>query len=359
MGKSGRKAKWLEYAPKYIIPEATVGEVSIKHLKYKPNTSHEVTSLRTQVLGGHTKSDVKFPRAHFFHELVSSKHGRWTTDWPIEQHQQRENTKGFYGCVLVGGLGVGFIAADLALRDEIDEVVVIEINKHVIELVMPHLLPDNPEAKSKIKVVRADLFKYLGKQQKKYTYMLDTGHMPKGLEEFDFAYYDIWQLDGEYTLFETVLPLRKLSNGIVNEVRNWNEDIMRGGLMFSLHGRLATLEIIAAHEEKKKENPDLPDLNLYGKRSIPYTPENMGNYEDSIYWNWSVPFFRWIKQHDYNIGTPNMMKAIGAYAGMFGMAHGWLYVFARRIEELGLEKFTFTDDDERASASASKLVVGT
>lgn len=103
-------------------------------------------------------------------KLAHETRGVVMSDTPAEawEHQDALLAK---GRVLVAGLGVGLVAGSLAAKDDVSEVVVVEIDQDVIDLVGPYY-HDNP----KITIVKGDIFDYLSS--------------PAGA--FDFAWFDIW-----------------------------------------------------------------------------------------------------------------------------------------------------------------------
>lgn len=241
------------FYPALSIPEGQRGEYAIKHLDYPAGHTFSLANGRTAIMGGHRGAPVSFNYSTRWHQL-SGPTGVWMTDLPIEQVQHdRELAPIRGGRVLVGGLGLGYAATILAQRLRVKEVVVVEISQEVIDLVADHMPP-------KIKIVQADLFEYLK------TPTAGT---------FDWAFYDIWQSDGESTFFQTVLPLCRLSHERVrHEPICWNESVMRGQLYFSIQGRL-----------------------LQVREAIPsnLSLDALCEPRENIWWDWTVPFFQWFR----------------------------------------------------------------
>ena len=269
------------YAGVLDIPEGTSGAVSIKH-EIKPAGKIPLHNMRTALFGqkgGH----VSYDHPTRWHNLVEEDHGLWMTDLPIEQRQHDEESKTARGHVLVGGLGLGYIVAALSARKQVKSITVVERSEDVIKLVQPHLrlFRDIP-----VDVVNADLFEFL---------KTDT-------RSFTWAFYDIWQFDGEITFHSVVVPLRKLSEGKVDRVVCWNEDIMRGQLLMALRSRLLYVsgDIPDAFKEK---GPDIKRLTT----KLPDTEQN-------IWVNWSVPFFRWYHVTKPSIDLANQVSEIYAMA---------------------------------------------
>jgi hypothetical protein len=276
------------YLNQVAIPKGKSGSYAIEHFVHPANEPMDFGVMRSALIGGQKVERVTFDAPTTWHRLVYGG-GVWMTDLPIEQQQTRDCLKGFSGNVLVGGLGIGLAANWLASRPEVKSVTVIELSKEVIELVEPHLI--DPE--KKIKVVKADLLKWLkNRPVTKKTV-------------FDWAFYDIWQSDGEGTFFQTVVPLRKLSVPFVPDERVvcWNEDVMRGQLAFGLHSRY----LFATNP------PPLPP----GSKAVSPSLKDLAHPKEKNIWiDWSVLFFQAVERGA--ITEANRVDMIQFYAGSYG-----------------------------------------
>ncbi|KKN36925.1 hypothetical protein LCGC14_0768480 [marine sediment metagenome] len=283
-----------KYWPVLDIPEGVEGAYSIKHLHFKVGHKFHTATARTALFGQQSKA-VKFDKRVRFHQLVQEDQGVWMTDEPVEQAQANNILEGYYGTVLVGGLGLGYAAANLAANPDVEQVTVVEISSEVIKLVNQHL----PDDDGKITVVCADLFEYL-KDRTPGT--------------FDMAFYDIWQSDSEDTFFHTVCPLLTLSEDIVEEIpRCWNEDVMRGQLFFGMQQSLMFLSLPPA--ERKKFMRCRRDGHEYE-----VTLDDLCTPQDSIWWDWKIEFWRWFRNND-GMSKPrskNIEDALGHYVTWYG-----------------------------------------
>jgi len=213
------------------------------------------------------------------------------TDYPIEQAQHDTHLEGFHGTVIIGGLGLGYAANTLLKRPEIDRIVVVEKSQEVIQLVAPYIWDSGAHGPNRCEVVHADLFEYL--EEEKHT---------QDSESFDFAFYDIWQSDGETTFHDYVVPLRQLSWSCgIDEVVCWNEDIMRGQLYNGLRSRMAML----SGDWARLDPTTAIDIDL------------LCNYSENKWFDWSVPFFKGIKEERY---TASDLEIAGYYVQSYG--HG-------------------------------------
>lgn len=279
------------------IPEATVGSFAIKHVIKPARTPVPTSNYRTAVFRGQTQRTLVFDHPTRWHKLTEDG-GTWMTDFPIEQIQHDEELEGMRGRVLVGGLGLGYAVTSLARRKGVSEVVVVELQREVIDLVEPHLLTDDPTARQKIRVVQGDLFEYLkaGADGRRFT----------------FAFYDIWASDGETTFHHTVMPLRRLSKGITRKVVCWNESVMRGQLLQSLESRL----LYAFHRDFGEQvGWDLsrtPTLEELAAGAADDTDEYSKPYID-----WARPFWRWVLTN--KVSMEDASAAAKKYAAYYGM----------------------------------------
>jgi hypothetical protein len=265
------------------IPEGEVGTYRVKHFS-RPAGEVERSNFRTAFIGGQGHSPLAFDRATNWHSL-EYEGGVWVTDLPIEQQQHDDLLAPLFGSVLVGGLGIGYAATVLAANPDVDEVVVVEISPEVVELVGPHVRDPN----GKVEIVTQDLFEFLRENDR----------------EFDWAFFDIWQSDGEGTFFDVVCPLRRLAWEAVydHQIVCWNENVMRGQLFTGLQSRWAMASGAFGPEIKAPSIEKLATL----------VPED----EVGAKWiNWSVPFFQACKLGV--IDGSNLVEYAGQYAGTYG-----------------------------------------
>ncbi len=285
------------------IPEGQSGDYRVEHYHEPAGASFQLSSPRTVMLGGDPAGTVVFDGPTRWHKLKYDG-GTWMSDLPIEQTQMCKHVDMFSGDVLIGGLGLGVVVNHLAARPEIDSVTVVEVSQDVIHLVEPHL--KDPEGK--VTVLRKDLFHYLARSSEEE-------------EAFDFAFFDIWQSDGEHTFLTIVVPLRKLAveNGVVCDdscIQCWNEEVMRSQLFFSLFHKIHLAGFA------KEGHPTLERLKT--------DPDFFAKPQDDIYWDWSVPFFKWLNEKDRT--TELAQQRAREYADVYGMFDGEV-AWAQIIEE--------------------------
>ena len=267
-----------DYLNQVEIPRGESGSYAVEHFTHPAGKAMLTANPRHALMSGGTQKmkEIVYDRPTTWHRLVYEK-GVWMTDVPSEQEQHRTSLEKFEGHVLVGGLGLGLAANWLAKKKHVKSVTVVEISKDVIKLVEPYI----KDQTKKVSVVRQDLFSFL------------KGY--KGMP-FDWAFYDIWQSDGEGTFFDMVTPLRKLSAGHVSDTRVvcWNEDVMRGQIFFSLQQRFHT----------SQNDPEMLEKFLDPSR------------KDDKWIGWSMPFLRAVKEK--KITSKNLYRFLWVYSQHLG-----------------------------------------
>jgi hypothetical protein len=278
--RAGRK-RW--YDGVLDIPEAESGPVSIVHRIEPAGTTIRSGNMRTAIFGQRAE-EIHYEEPTRWHTLSEEGFGVWMTDLPIEQRQMDELIQNkASGRVLVGGLGVGYAAVALAHRPRVKQIVVVERSQDIINLVWESTLAKVPDP-SKLTIVNADLFDYLKARESFFTWGL----------------FDIWQGDGETTFHTTVVPLRKLADGMVRTVECWNEDIMRAQLFQGMESRLLWLD----HPQAKQ----IVGCDL----------DVLATDNESIYIQWAVPFWRWYRENKAWLTGDEIAHTMRRYVTCYG-----------------------------------------
>ncbi|MGB5812420.1 MAG: hypothetical protein WBG86_17915 [Polyangiales bacterium] len=270
----------IPYDEMIRIPTGTSGALSIKHEAKPAGYEAFLAFPRSMLLGGQPAGRVKFDHTTVWHSLCEEGRGVWMTSAPVEQEQHWRALEDATGRVLVGGLGLGMAANILHVLDDVDEIVIVEKSQEVIDLVWEHTDRD------KATIICADLHEWL-----------ELEH--ESTPTFDLAFYDIWQSDSERTFWDHVVPLRQRTNaaGLADEIVCWNEDVMLGQLAMSLHSR--TLSFYGAMRGMGDGN----------SQRVALTAKT-----DSIWTEWSRPFFESLERHD--VVQDAAVRAINDYLGM-------------------------------------------
>lgn len=208
-------AQW--YHSPIDLPERTSGSISIRHRIIPKGKEVTIVSMRQALLRGIRPVMGKTEVPLRIHELVEEKENYkalWMTDLPEELNQIGEMVESVdpQGKVLVGGLGLGILAATVAQRPGVDKVVVVERSEDVIKLT------SNPGLYT---TVNSDIRKFLETTRQK----------------FDYYLLDTWTGTNEGTWWHEVMPLRRIIRqrwGFKPTIHGWAEDIMWGQIYRSL-----------------------------------------------------------------------------------------------------------------------------
>ena len=118
----------------------------------------DIWTMKEDERGVFGYDDVLFTRQATITGLQESEEPRakpimWMSDSPREYYSMWELVaRARPKRVLVGGLGLGILANLLSKRSDIDEIVVVEKSKCVIDMVKPHVHP-------KVKIINDDFFR--------------------------------------------------------------------------------------------------------------------------------------------------------------------------------------------------------
>lgn len=288
------------YVGALSIPQRKLGKISIEKMVVKPGTELVTASARSSLLGGQENKPVSFAYETEWHRMQEEDVGTWMTDLPIEQAQHDNMLDGrLYGHVLVGGLGLGYAATMLSHQPQIHEITVVEQSQDVVDLVWPHLKFHD---ETKMNIVVADLFDYLKQNT--------IPELSEPDDVFNGGFFDIWQSDGLFTFFDTVIPLRKLSFTVLDgPLWCWNEDVMRGQLRLQLHQLLAFARIRESGKPKLEEPFQLQSVEELMKE----IPADRDTFEMH---NWKCPFFKAIDEGVIDIDDDESTEIYSALYGL-------------------------------------------
>jgi len=206
--------KTFLFEPILNIPEQKIGKWEIKHKLIKAGEEITIVSVRDAIFSGKKSQKAIVDNPIIVHQLYGDG-GLWMSDSPQENEGQRDIVEKCKGNVLIGGLGLGYIASMLDRKKNVKSITVVELEKDVISLVWKHLNLKKSE------IIHMDLFDYLKSTKKK----------------FNWVYYDIWTPTGEDILYTHIRPLKTLSKGKVpfKHILCWSEATMLGQMMLNLH----------------------------------------------------------------------------------------------------------------------------
>lgn len=189
------------------------GRMKIRHRMIQVGQAVSIVGMRQAMVRQMTPVSGRVEKPLRIHELVEDGHGLWMTDLPEELNQIAEmlHTVNPRGRVLVGGLGLGILAAIVAGRPGVKDVLVVEHSDDVITLCRA----------PGYRVQKDDIAAFL------------RWHV----EPFDYYLLDTWAGTNEGAWWADVMPLRRILRqrfGRKPVIHCWAEDIMVGQILQTL-----------------------------------------------------------------------------------------------------------------------------
>ena len=168
---------------KYVsFSERSLGDMTLKYMTCAPYQGF-VRDDFSYFPDGRVVPMIGFFDQQYRYPAVLQGGREWMTLLPNEINSQKRYVDEAFGKVLTYGLGLGYYVLMTAIKDNVDKVTVVDIDKNVIELFKNNILPQfPPEAAKKVSVVCADALSF-GKT-------LKTG-------DHDYIYADIWHDAGD------------------------------------------------------------------------------------------------------------------------------------------------------------------
>ncbi len=135
--------------------------------------------------------------------VLLEKNKVWMSITPHEINTMQKSIDEAFGDVLVYGLGLGYYPFMCSLKKDVNKIVIIEKDKHVIDIFKNNILPFF-KFKEKIIIIQEDAFKFAKKQEK-----------------FNYAFVDLW-----HDASDGLIPYIKLLKEEVSSCKYfyWIED---------------------------------------------------------------------------------------------------------------------------------------
>ena len=168
-----------EYAKCVITKNVDNGNWILTHLHYLPYEGFVYDELDISDKYYEEHTPFGYFKDKFPYLAVIEDESIWMSVIPHEINTMKKPIKDAFGNVLVLGLGLGYYPFHIALKDDVDKITIIENDDKVIDLFNKYIFP-HFKNKEKIKLIKADAYKYL-----------DEGH------DFDFVFADIWHNVGD------------------------------------------------------------------------------------------------------------------------------------------------------------------
>jgi hypothetical protein len=118
------------------IPEGKSGEWAVTHEIHEAGTCLDIVNMRKAVTTGAMPVRVQLAERRVVHKLLHEG-GVVMSDLPVEMADHMEFYGKARGSVLVGGLGLGYIATKLLQNRRVKRIEVVEKERDVIKLIQP------------------------------------------------------------------------------------------------------------------------------------------------------------------------------------------------------------------------------
>ena len=187
------------------VNEEKMDNWEFKYEKYKPYEAFVYNDLLVE------SNFVEIPRIGYFDEefeyLAVLENGN---EWMLITLNEINTMQGVIdevsGDVVAFGLGLGYFAYMVSIKENVNGITIIEKDKNVIKLFEKFILPQF-EYKDKVKIICCDAFEYA-----------------KNMTGYDYAFVDLWHdvSDG----VELYLKMKKLEKSNIN-YRYWIEDSLK------------------------------------------------------------------------------------------------------------------------------------
>jgi hypothetical protein len=212
-------------------PEGQRGRFRIRHRHLPAGTKATLVTVRMAYLSRFKvrPTDLRLTRDTTVRLLEALQGGAWRAmmaDHPAEMYALAEAIHYAKGHVLVGGLGLGYAAAQMARRPAVTRLTVVELEPDVVALAAPYLPPEKP-----VGVFCRDLDDFL-----RHPPVAAGATAP---ERYDTVVLDTWYQTGERQWAAEVVPrlrlVRRLQPGLPRRALwYWGQDEMFGQLRESL-----------------------------------------------------------------------------------------------------------------------------
>lgn len=146
------------------LPETTFRDVALTYMQYAPCQAFPCGDLKME--GGRLRAPLGFFKTPFRYPAITQDGREWMTVTPNEIRTMQDAVDAACGHVLVYGLGLGYFAYMVSMKEAVQTVTVVDVDEAVITLFKRHIWPQFPETASrKIMVVQQDAFAHAEQTQ--------------------------------------------------------------------------------------------------------------------------------------------------------------------------------------------------
>ena len=190
---------------------------------------------------GYFKDEFSFP-------TVYENGVEWMAIKPNEIETMKEPIAKAHGRVAAFGLGLGYFAYMVSLKENVSSVTVIERDENVIKLFCEEILPQF-EHKDKIRIVKSDAFDFVKDEKNK--------------DAFDYVFVDLWRDTSDGT--DLYIKMKKLESKLNAEFSYWIEPSILVGIRNKV--------FYAVYDSQKQGKATLTDKEINERLSFEYLKE--------------------------------------------------------------------------------------
>lgn len=130
----------------------------IKKVKYRPYELFVYDDFKT--LNDKLYLHIGYFNVPFYYLAVYQNQRLWMSITPNEINTMKKPIQNAFGNVLTFGLGLGYFAYMTSLKENVNQVIIVEKDLQIIELFKKYILPQFQE-KNKISIIHQDAFDFL------------------------------------------------------------------------------------------------------------------------------------------------------------------------------------------------------
>ncbi len=179
------------------IPSKKVEKWTLGNQEYQP---YEAFIRDDIVINEYTEiPSIGYFDKKFVFPTVFENGVEWMAIKPNEIETMKQSISEASGNVLVYGLGLGYYAYMISLKNDVESITIIERDESVIKLFYEHILPQF-DKKDKINVIQSDAFEYAQNEAKKH--------------EYNYVFVDLWHDVSDGT--ELYMRMKRLEKYLPN-----------------------------------------------------------------------------------------------------------------------------------------------
>ncbi len=155
-----------------ILDNVTIkdGDIELGKLSYSPFEVFLADAEGIDESTGVERVPLGYFRKRFSYPALIQNGEVWMSLIPHEIETMKEAIKKAKGRVLTLGLGLGYYAYSVAIKEDVESVTVVELDKRIIDIFETYIKPNIPFG-DKIHIIHADAIRYCKENVSKYDYV--------------------------------------------------------------------------------------------------------------------------------------------------------------------------------------------